>query len=111
MVSYLGHPLPPLHLNHFYFTSSGEPSLTTFKLSGVPTLLPLHFPLTRLSLRGRQNFKMVRKSPPPSPYSVHNYNQSLPLTVFSIHGWESTDTEGQLYALSYTILHKGLEHP
>lgn len=32
-------------------------------------------------------------------------------TLFSIHGWESVEAEGQMYALFYVILHKGLEHP
>lgn len=32
-------------------------------------------------------------------------------TVVSIQSWESSDVEGQLYALFYTILYKGLEHP
>lgn len=31
--------------------------------------------------------------------------------LFSIHGWESVEAEGQLYVLFYVILHKGLEHP
>lgn len=31
-------------------------------------------------------------------------------TVFSIPDWKSTDAEGWLYALIYTILYKGLEH-
>lgn len=32
-------------------------------------------------------------------------------TVFLIRGCKSTDTEGPLCALFYTILHKGLQHP
>lgn len=34
----------------------------------------------------------------------------IPVTV-PICGWESTDEEGQLYALIYAILYKGFEHP
>lgn len=31
--------------------------------------------------------------------------------LFSILSWGSMDVEGQLYALFYAILNKGLEHP
>lgn len=47
-----------------------------------------------------------------SPQVLHLWIQlttDLQKYIFSTHGWESDDEEGQLYALSHAILYKELE--
>lgn len=66
MWSYLG--CTPLHPGNFYFTPSGKSSLTTLRLGGVPTLLPLHPALKMLLWQA----EVKNDCQDAHPASVHN---------------------------------------
>lgn len=50
------------------------------------------------------NFFSQYTRQPAYSFGIHRFNQRQIENIFSIHGWESTDAENQLFTLFYAIL-------